>query len=103
MSTNCKQGELARIVRSQAGNRDKIVQCVRAIGPKRVLHADDTFTVEFLWEIDRDLPNIAGQMQRVMADSDLRPIKDQPGDDETFTIAGRPHDIVVPNGVEALT
>ena len=102
MKTNCRPGDLARVIRSHAGNRDKIVQCVRAIGPMRVLHADDTFTVEFLWEIDRNLPNIGGLLGNVFPDSDLRPIRGQPGEDEILRIAGRPMGIETLVGERAL-
>jgi hypothetical protein len=103
MKLNCSQGDLAIITRSEAGNRDKIVACVKAAGPMRVLHVDDNFTVEFIWEVDRDLPRVDGRMTRFIADSCLRPIKDQPGEDEMLRVAGRPSKIDMPGGVEALT
>jgi hypothetical protein len=103
MKLNCQKGDLAVITRSEAGNRDKIVTCVKAIGPIRVLHMDDNFTVEFIWEVDRDLPRVDGKMTRLIADSCLRPIRGQPGEDEMLRITGRPAEIDVPSGVEVLT
>ena len=101
--TNCQQGDLSIITRSEAGNRDKIVTCVKAIGPMRVLHMDDNFTVEFIWEVDRDLPRVDGRMTRLIADSCLRPIRDQPGEDEVLRRIGRPSEIDASDGVEVLT
>jgi hypothetical protein len=101
MSMNCKQGDMARIIRSEAGNRDKIVQCVRAVGPKNVLWPDDRFTVEFMWEIDRELPRMDGRMTKMLPDSVLRPIRDQPGQDEMLRIAGLPMGIEAPVGAGA--
>jgi len=102
MSLNCQQGDMARIIRSEAGNRDKIVQCVRAIGPKKVLWPDDRFTDEYLWEIDRDLPRMDGRTTRMIPDSCLRPIRDQPGEDEMLRIAGRPREVEAPRVPETM-
>lgn len=103
MKLNCSQGDLAIITRSEAGNRDKIVTCVKAVGPMRVLHMDDNFTVEFIWEVDRDLARVDGKMTRLIADSCLRPIRDQPGEDEVLRRVGRPSEIDAPDGLEVLT
>lgn len=96
MMTVCKQGDLARVIRSEAGNRDKIVQCVRAVGPMKVLWPDDRFTDEFMWEIDRELPRMDGRTTKMIPDSCLQPIRDQPGEDEMLRIAG------LPLGIDAL-
>lgn len=93
MNTNCAKGDIARITRSAAGNRDKIVTCVKPIGPMKVLWPDDKFTVEFIWEIDRDLPRMDGQTTRMIPDSCLQPIRDLPGEDEALRLSGRPMDI----------
>jgi hypothetical protein len=103
MKLNCQKDDLAVITRSEAGNRDKIVCCVKPIGPMRVLHMDDNFTVEFIWEVDRDLARVDGKMTRLIADSCLRPIRDQPGEDEMLRRVGRPNEVDVSDGVEVLT
>ena len=101
MSLNCKQGDMALVIRSVAGNRDKIVQCLRAVGPMNMLWPDDRVTVEFMWEIDRDLARLDGRSTKLVPDSFLRPIRDQPGEDEMLRIAGRPHEVDAPSRVVA--
>jgi hypothetical protein len=90
---NCRKGDLAVIVRSYAGNEGKIVRCVR-------LHASQTHDLSGLpfglslgprWVVDRPLPDAFGRPVFAVADACLRPIRDQPGEDETLRIAGLPH------------
>lgn len=100
MKLNCRQGDLARVVRSVAGNRDKIVQCVRARGPAEVFWPGDKSTYEFMWEIDRWLPCIDGRTTNILPDSVLRPIRGLSGDDEMLRIAGRPNEVEAPRGLE---
>lgn len=100
MTLNCKQDDIARIIRSEAGNRDKIVTCVRAVGPMRVLWPDDRWTDEYMWEIDRELPRMDGRTTKILPDSCLRPIRDEPGEDQMLRIAGRPREIESPRVLE---
>lgn len=90
---------MAFIIRSAAGNSGKTVTCVKAIGPMKVLWPDDRFSVEFMWRVDRQLARMDGGTTDMIADSCLRPIRDQPGDDETLAWAGRPGEIKAPETV----
>ena len=88
---NCKPGDLAIIVRSEAGNEGKIVQCIRVIrhqlwsGPR----CGDRLTAT--WEIDIPLADFEGHVSNEIADDQLRPIRDNDGEDEMLRIAGLPN------------
>ena len=93
---------MAVIVRSAAGNAGKMVTCVKAVGPMKVLWPDDKFTVEFMWQVDKQLARMDGRTTDMIADSCLRPIRDQPGDDETLAWAGKPKEIEAPKVKETV-
>jgi len=79
---NCKPNDLAVI--SYPGNSydGYIVRCVQFVGGEHNY-----------WRIDRLLPE---QAQPWIADCILRPIRDQDGEDQTLTWAGKPADIKTP-------
>lgn len=85
MKLNCKQGDLAVVVRSWAGNEGKIVQCVRLLpgGPDWIEDGPR-------WEIDRGVPSRNGYPLFSVADSCLRPLRDSEGEDEALRLVGRP-------------
>lgn len=72
---NCKQGDLAIIVRSYAGNEGKIIRCIR-------LHDSETRDLDGgrvvpngpRWVMDQVLPGTRGRMYTI-ADAQLRPIR----------------------------
>lgn len=66
---NCKQGDLAIIVKSLAGNEGKIVRCVRFIGN------DDAFMYGDRWEIDVQLQASDGTYANSVSDSHMRPLR----------------------------
>ncbi|MFA5898103.1 MAG: hypothetical protein WC829_03200 [Hyphomicrobium sp.] len=88
---NCKPGDLAIIVRSEAGNLGKIVRCIKVLrnefwtGPS--LGTRMTATLE----IDIPLASWDGVVSNHIADDQLRPIRDNDGEDEMIRIAGLPH------------
>lgn len=87
---NCKQGDLAIIVKSRAGNEGKIVTCLRyATKAEKREHLFVNKQMGPVWVIDRELPNVYGSSHLVY-DSTLRPIRDQDGEDEMIRIAGKP-------------
>ncbi len=90
---NCRPGDLARIVNSEAGNNDKIVLCVRFAGlvPFGFIGARPKILAG--WVIDRELRGGDGRYSNVVEDCKLRPIRDNPGEDETLTWAGKPADV----------
>lgn len=75
MKLNCRPGDLAvHINATQVKNIGKIVEIVRYAGALRG---------KALWVVN-GLPGFS-------FDEDLRPIRDQPGEDETLTWAPVPH------------
>lgn len=87
---NCKQGDLAVLVRSDSGNEGAVVQCLRLyVG--QLLNPDKTLTATVVaWFIDRNLPTLDGSLCLIVEDSKLRPLRDTDGEDEILRIAGRP-------------
>ena len=86
MSLNCRPGDLAFYVGvTSPKDVGLIVRCVKYVGLRR----GRCGTALPMWEISPKLPNgIATKPW--CADKALRPIRDQPGDDETLTWAGLP-------------
>lgn len=89
---NCKQGDLAIIVKSYAGNEGKVVRCVEYLG--EVLWACSVTGLdkaEPTWRVDSLLPGPDGeQAVAKIADCQLRPLRPNRGDDETLSWAGKP-------------
>ncbi len=86
---NCKPGDLAMIVRSWAGNEGRIVRCVRFAG---VLLWNDLGR-QPTWAIDPAILNADGELVQECMDCQLRPIRDNDGEDEMLRIAGKPREI----------
>ena len=84
MTLNCKVGDLAIVVRSEAGNEGKIVRCVRLVGKKNVVLRDKRIVASWVWKIDSLLPSWSGEASNRIEDCLLRPISplDEP---ETIT------------------
>jgi hypothetical protein len=91
---NCKQGDLAVVVRSASGNEGRIVRCIRTMGvvewkgPGNVIKGRGV-----AWLIDPPLPAWHGRLDRLALDACLRPIRDQDGEDEMLRIVGKPHEV----------
>lgn len=104
---NCKQGDLAIIVKSRAGNEGKIVTCLR-LATEAELFADN-FTTKFgpVWVTDLivDTCNVFGIStggSHHVCDVFLRPIRDQDGEDEMIRIAGKPVIQELPQTIEVI-
>ena len=78
---NCKQGDIAIVVLSFAGNEGKIVRCMRPLIMKWKRYDGSTYMSES-WEIDIALPDRYGVLSKYTQDRQLRPIRD-PGNDAT--------------------
>lgn len=96
---NCKPNELAIVVKSWSGNEGKIVRCLRidlvrsgreSLGPDGAI-----FPPEPIWTIDPELPDFDGVFSDYCADSQLRPIPQQPDDavDEMVQKLGKPEGV----------
>lgn len=81
---NCKQGDLAVIVSSISGHEGKIVRCV-----KFVMFNLRNRGLTDCWITEPMLPNREGAKVPCM-DSQLRPIRDNDGEDETLQWAPVP-------------
>lgn len=82
----CKQGDLAIITSSSAGNEGKIVQCVMYLGKIGVYLPGGVTEIDHAWEIDRDLPSwTPGNTTRIFHDSQLRPLRGDISMDESTT------------------
>lgn len=88
---NCKQGDLAVIVRSYAGNEGKIVRCVRLSYAPCLLPGGALIERCPLWETDAVLLGCSGRSDEFVPDFQLRPIRDNDGEDEMLRIAGLPN------------
>ena len=84
---NCQKGDIAIIIDSDFGLEGKILTCKKYLGilPQIDKHGNTTDTA--YWETDYDF----GGGDKSIADEQLRPIRDQPGEDETLTWAPVPH------------
>lgn len=84
---NCKQGDLAFITLGIA--KDRIVVCSKFLGDIKVTTSSgNIIDGKNIWEIE---PILIGKFKGTcVADNILRPIRDQPGEDETFQWAGKP-------------
>lgn len=79
---NCKQGDLAVVAKATwhdvVPHLGRIVRCVRLVDMDG-------------WQTEPEL-----EPGRTVYDGALRPIRDNPGEDETLTWAGKPADIKTP-------
>ena len=87
---NCQKGDLAVMIRSAAGNEGRIVTCLRLASEKEVKETSFRSNLEPVWIIDSSLRSSCGRSMSMAIDAWLRPIRDQPGEDETLTWAGFP-------------
>jgi hypothetical protein len=85
---NCKQGELAFVVRSAAGNDGKIVRCVRLATLDEVNAAQMMPDKGAYWVIDRVLPTVLGRLTTLAPDAWLRPIRPEADPVTTDVVAG---------------
>ena len=93
---NCRQGDLAIIVRSWAGNEGKIVRCV-SLSEREFSYPDGTILKALSWVVARELTGWNGRPATAVPDALLRPIRD-PGPDEVDEVIQR---LGTPHGVTA--
>lgn len=89
---NCKQGDLAMVVRSWARNEGKIVTCIRLTPYQE----HDLRDFGYVWQVDAMLRDADGNESRFIHDDQLRPLRNDPGQDETIAWAGLPEEIEIP-------
>lgn len=91
---NCKQGDLAVIVKSRSGNEGLIVECVEFL-PRCLMRLPNGSIEEAkVWRVDRPLRKFTGKFDPYIRDSSLRPLRDNPGPDESLLWAPVPSKVV---------
>jgi hypothetical protein len=93
MKLNCKQGDLAVIVRSFAGNEGKIVTCIRlaTMAERAYARFDNALLPGEAWVIDRVVLSANGMRVPLAYDAQLRPLRDSEGEDEVLRLVGLPN------------
>ncbi len=86
---NCKQGDLAIIVRSRAGNEGKVLTCLR-LATSSECKSESVAWSGPVWVTDADIPDTWGETTRLYPDERLRPLRDSDGEDEVLRLVGRP-------------
>ena len=73
---NCKQGDLAIVVRSYAGNEGKIVTCVKYLGPTVFRNPKNVHVSLDAWEVDIDINGWDGTTTiKTFPDCYLKPLR----------------------------
>ena len=85
---NCKPRDLAVFVRSRAGNLGLIVRCLSFVPAGTVL--GNGICESDGWITDVTVMQTRGMRICYAEDKNLRPIRDQDGEDEMIRIAGKP-------------
>jgi hypothetical protein len=91
MKLNCKQGEIAIVVQSNAGNEGRVLTCLH-LASRKQCEAESLgwWTAGAVWVTDADLMCNDGTTTRLYPDSRLRPLRDSEGEDEVLRLVGRP-------------
>lgn len=85
---NCKQGEMAIVVRSRTGNEGKVLTCVRYMGYGYINMLGEFVADgipewnEHVWETDTIIVLVSGHHGYLMYDSQLRPLRGNLTEDE---------------------
>lgn len=82
---NCKQGDLAIIVRSCCGNEGKIVRCLNLSHNIAAHMPDGTLMRGSFWITDPPIRSWLGDIASVR-DANLRPLRPDDGEDEALRI-----------------
>ena len=91
---NCKPGDLAVVIRSCAGNEGKIVRCIKLVPNDTAVMPDGSFWTRNGWITEPELPGWnPGIKAASVPDQNLRPIRDNDGEDESFSWAGKPQGV----------
>ena len=85
---NCKQGDLAIVVKSRAGNEGKILKCIKFVGRVPGWCGEDR------WEVDVRLRSRLGGVCITFRDAWLRPIRPSDEPDETLSWKEVPKEVM---------
>lgn len=87
---NCKQGDLAIIVKSHAGNEGKIVRCLKFVPAQEFITPEGKIVKWDSWEVNIVINAWSGEKTSIVPDHFLKPIRDNDGEDEMLRITGKP-------------
>ena len=93
---NCKQGDLAVIVRSSSGNVGRIVVClnIASTGELCRTFGSSMYSYAPIWRIDVAVHwrgSVSGCIEvPFITDKAIRPLRDSDGEDEMLRLVGRP-------------
>jgi len=91
---NCKPGDLAMYIGVHVAARGMVCQVVRPVRWYDRLRCREINTlIQPVWRIDPPLIRGDGGTGEFVSDCALRPIRDNPGADETLTWAGKPQPV----------
>jgi hypothetical protein len=90
MKLNCKQGDLAVIVRSRYGNEGKVLTCLRLASFAEVNAERLVIWKGSVWVTDATIDCNDGTTTRLYPDERLRPLRDGEGEDEMLRLVGLP-------------
>ena len=91
---NCKQGDVALILRSLAGNEGRVVQCLRLATTAEV-RKDKMPWRGSVWVTDTLFRVTYGRPTCLYQDAWMRPLRDSDGEDEMLRLVGKPADSLV--------
>lgn len=94
MKLNAQAGDLCVITKGKAAG--KIVLAVEYMGFLETLTREHGIRHVHWWKTDTPLRNMLGQDVKEIEDYKLRPLRDNDGEDETLTWAGKPSEIKEP-------
>ena len=90
----CKQGDLAIVVKSHAGNHGVVLTCLRLATAAEM--KDLSYRkYSSMWVTDRATQSTWGLPDCLMPDECLRPLRDTDGEDEMLRLVGKPADSLV--------
>lgn len=96
---NCKPGDIALVVYSTAGNRDKILTVERAATVEDYREFGVWPWIDGIWVVDTPCRWVdsAGRERfaPLMADIALRPLRPGNGEDEMLQLVGKPEGVAV--------
>jgi len=93
---NCKMNDLAIVVHSALGpSTGLLLHCIRLSPASGLRNLDGSFEYGPVWETDSYGLALCGNTHNLWMDADLRPLRDEPGEDETLSWAGLPQNMEI--------
>lgn len=84
---NCKPGDLAIVVQSNAGHAGKILTVLRLATRQEIINLGYRPPPFPVWVTDRDFCDVYGNSDNTIGDPQLRPLRGEPGNESWFKAA----------------